>query len=353
MMIAAMSGGVDSSVAASIYLKKGYEVIGVTLQMKKQGPECEETTKSCCGTDDNQQVKLVAEKLGVPHYFIEVNRNFDEKVLRYAWDEYRGGRTPNPCIQCNRFIKFGDEIFAFAQKVGAEGIVTGHYGVIDRSNPERARLYRGENLAKDQTYFLSGLSQEQINFCHMPLGDLDKEQVREMAKELELPNFAKKDSQDACFGYVGETFASTLSRYFKEKGFEGKMLDDEGQVLRCHEGLHLFTIGQRKHLGVALGKPAYVIDIDGKTKEIVVSTDKSKLLSESFSANEMNWLDFDGDELDCLVQTRYRQKLRPARVKKVGDRALVQLEKPLASVTPGQRLAIYIGEQLVAGGWIE
>lgn len=351
-LVAAMSGGVDSSVAASIYIKKGYNVIGATLQMKNQVSDEEELTKSCCGTQDNEQVQIVAKHLGIEHHFVPAIQDFDAKVLSYSWQEYKAGRTPNPCVQCNHFIKFGGEMMTFAKKMGAVGIITGHYAIIDRTDPARARLLKGKNAEKDQTYFLSGLSQEQLNFCHMPLGDMDKAQVRQLAKDLGLPNFAKKDSQDACFGYPGETFATTLSRYFRESSARGNMLDDAGNVLTQHHGVHLFTIGQRKKLGVALGKPAYVVAIDGKTNNVQVSTDASKLLTQSFTADQMNWLDFDAEKLECLVQTRYRQAPQPALVTRQGDKALVQLATPLTAVTPGQRLAIYNGPHLIAAGWI-
>lgn len=351
-LIAAMSGGVDSSVAAAIYRDMGYRIIGVTLKMKNCD-DSREKTKSCCGLDDNIQARLVAEKLGIVHRFVSVREDFSDKILRYAWNEYKSGRTPNPCVLCNHFLKFGSTLERFAQEVGAEGIITGHYAVINRDNPEKARLFKGSDTEKDQTYFLSALTQKQLNFCHMPLGGMTKKEVRQLAEKLDLPNAAKKESQDACFGYKGETFALTLSRFFNEKPGAGNLVTEDGTIVGRHEGIEFFTIGQRKGLGVAFGTPAYVVAIRPSKNEVVISTDHDKLLCRKFTAVDMNWLDFDAESAECEVQTRYRQALQPAVVHRNGDQAVVELKTPLAAVTPGQRLAIYRNNQLLGGGWID
>jgi tRNA-specific 2-thiouridylase len=351
-LIAAMSGGVDSSVAAALYLERGFQVIGVTLKMKTCD-NSREKTKSCCGLDDNIQARQVCEKLGITHRFISVREDFADKILKYALDEYQAGRTPNPCVLCNHYLKFGPVLERFAEETGASGIITGHYAVINRDIPEKARLFKGTDSEKDQTYFLSALTQKQLNLCHMPLGELSKPEVREIAAKLGLPNAKKQESQDACFGYKGETFALTLCRHFNAQPHKGVFVDENGKIVGKHEGIEFFTIGQRKKLGIALGKPAYVTDIDAKTGRISVSTDPDRLLCDSFSANTMNWLDFEHDSLECEIQTRYRQALQPATVFRQGDKALVKLHKPLGAVTPGQRLAIYKNSQLLGGGWIE
>lgn len=351
-IIAAMSGGVDSSVAAAIYKEKGYNVIGITLQMKDKDDEKEEI-KSCCGPDEKTRARLVCEKLGIEHHYVSAKEDFAEKVLKYTWSEYCDGRTPNPCVMCNHFIKFGPVMKQLCEKFNAEGIITGHYAVIDRTNPDKAKLFKGSNKAKDQTYFLSALTQEQLNLCHMPLGNIDKEEVRKIAEKLDLPTAQSKESQDTCFGYKDEIFAETLARYFHQKPKEGKMLDDAGNILGKHKGIQYYTIGQRKKLGVALGAPAYVIKIDKKANQVVISTDQQKLMSQTFYANDMNWLDFKTDSMECFIMTRYRQPLQAAVVYKEGNRAKVVLKEPLASVTPGQRLAVFKDDQLIAGGWIE
>lgn len=350
-LVAAMSGGVDSSVAAALYRDMGFRVIGVTLKMKNCD-DSREKTKSCCGLDDNIQARLVAEKLGIIHRFVSVREDFADRILRYAWDEYKSGRTPNPCVLCNHFLKFGSTLERFAHEVGAEGIITGHYAVINREIPDKARLFKGSDSEKDQTYFLSALTQKQLNFCHMPLGSMTKKEVRQMAEKLDLPNAAKKESQDACFGYKGETFALTLARFFNEAPAAGNLVLEDGTVVGQHNGIEFFTIGQRKGLGVAFGKPAYVVAIKPTSQEVIISTDHDKLLCEKFTATDMNWLDFDTDSAECEVQTRYRQTLQPATVYRRGDQAVVELKTPLSAVTPGQRLAIYRNNQLLGGGWI-
>lgn len=350
-IIAAMSGGVDSSVAAAIYQSKGYKVIGVTLHMKDKDAEGE-NLKLCCDPEEKLRAQAICEKLGIEHHFVSAKEDFSESVLKYTWQEYCIGRTPNPCVMCNHSIKFGLVMQSLCEKFGAEGIVTGHYSIVDRSDPNKVRLFKGENSAKDQTYFLSALTQKQINLCHMPLGDIDKQKVREMAEDLGLPSAKAKDSQDTCFGYKDELFAETLARYFQEKVKSGDILDEQGNVIGKHRGIQYYTIGQRKKLGIALGAPAYVTSIDWKNNQIRVSTDSSKLLSQEFYAEDMSWLDFNEDDLECEVMTRYRQPLKTARVYKENDRARVALKEPLSSITPGQRLAVFKKGQLIAGGWI-
>ncbi len=350
-LVAAMSGGVDSSVAASILINQGYKVIGVTLKMKNCD-DSKEKTKSCCGIDDNIQVRLVAEKLGIPHYFLDVRPDFKEKILKYSMAEYACGRTPNPCVYCNFYLKFG-ALMKYAKEIGAEGIVTGHYAIINRDIPDNARIFKGVDDTKNQTYFLCYLSQEQLNFSYMPLGKLTKKEVRQIAEKLNLPNAKKAESQDACFGYKGETFAQTLSRTFGFVPELGNIIDEKGKILGKHNGIHNFTLGQRKGLGVALGAPAFVVKIDPDTNEVTVSTDEQLLLTKTFTAINMNWLDFPYEKLQCEVQTRYRQSPQKALVyKKENSTALVELDEPLRAVTPGQALAIYNGNQLIAGGWI-
>lgn len=350
-ILAAMSGGVDSSVATAIYKDKGYNVIGVTLHMKDKDNE-RENIKACCGPDEKTRAQMVCEKLGIEHHFISAKEDFAERVLRYTWSEYSIGRTPNPCVMCNHFIKFGPVMQRLCEEFGAIGIITGHYAVIDRTDADKARLFKGENKAKDQTYFLSALTQEQLNLCYMPLGNIDKQVVREMAEKLGLPTAKAKESQDTCFGYKDEIFAETLARYFRQKPKAGDMLDDSGKVIGRHRGIQYYTIGQRKKLGVALGAPAYVINIDAPKNQITVSTDGNRLLTSEFYAESMNWLDFDANSMECEIMTRYRQPLQTAVVYKEGDKAKVVLKEPLASVTPGQRLAVYKNNQLLAGGWI-
>ena len=351
-IVAAMSGGVDSSVAAYLYKEKGYDVIGVTLRMKSCDDE-RETAKSCCGLEENKQVVLVAEKLGIEHNFLEEMSLFSEKVVDYTWKEYLSGKTPNPCVKCNRFLKFG-ALLDYAKQIGAVGIVTGHYAVLKRDSAGHVIMYKAKDDNKNQTYFLSALTQDQLDHSYMPLGEMCKPDVRKLADKLGLPNAKKVESQDACFGYKGETFAETLARINNYSGKPGNIIGDDGKVLGKHNGIYNFTIGQRKGLGVALGKPAYVYKIDAVTNEVYISTDSSKLFCAKFTAVNMNWLDFNYERFEGYIQTRYRQKPIMATVVKTGERtARVELQDPARAVTPGQALAVYNGDQLIAGGWID
>lgn len=351
-LIAAMSGGVDSSVAAAHYVKLGYEVIGVTLKMKACD-DTKEKTKSCCGVDDNIQARLVASKLGISHYFLDVRPEFKEKVLSYTWNEYAIARTPNPCVRCNHFLKFG-ALLEYADKVGADGVITGHYANLERGEDGNNRLIRGKDDIKNQTYFLCMLTQDQLNRSYMPLGQYSKPEVREMARELGLTNAEKQESQDACFGYKGETFATTLSRYFDQTMPEGDIITEDGKVVGHHKGIHHFTIGQRKGHGVALGKPAYVVKIDAETNTVEVSTDSSLLMETKLEGIKMNWLQVPGNEFRCKAQIRYNQRPMDATVIRVGDtQAIIEFDEPVRAITSGQALTLYDNDVVLAGGWIK
>lgn len=352
-IIAAISGGVDSSVAAAIFVEKGYEVIGVTLKMKSCDENVEKA-KSCCGIDDNMQARAAAALLGIPHYFLDVRGDFEEKVLRKAWDEYSSARTPNPCALCNRYLKFG-KLIEYAKSIGAEGVITGHYSRISAENG-RPTLRRGMDSAKDQSYFLFALTSEQLAMSYMPLGTMTKPEVREYARKINLPNAEKLESQDACFGIKDESFPETLRKLFKSVPVKGYFVDDAGKVLGRHDGLHQFTIGQRKGLGIAMGKPAYISNIDFKTGDITLSIDEQKLLSDSCVVSGINWQQPPpADEFCCDVQIRYRSKPTRATVSKVpgGDSFHVKFDAPQRAVTPGQAAVFYDSDLLLGGGWIE
>ena len=351
-IVVGLSGGVDSSVAAHIYVEKGYEVIGVTLKMKSCD-DSKEKTKACCGLDDNIQARLVAEKLGIRHYFLDVRLTFKEKIIDYAWQEYSRARTPNPCVWCNHYLKFGS-MLDFAKELDAVGVITGHYAILKRNKNGKVKIFKGIDDNKNQTYFLAALTQYQLNHSYMPLGDLKKTEVREIANNLDLPSAKKAESQDACFGYKGETFAQTLSRLNNSKLKPGNLVNGMNEIIGKHNGIQNYTIGQRKGLGVALGKPAYVTSINLEDNSVQISTDKDKLLCHKFKAINMNWLDFDHDKFECDVQTRYRQTPTKAIVyKKAKSTAEIEFLSPVRAVTPGQAVAIYNKDQLVAGGWID
>jgi tRNA-specific 2-thiouridylase len=352
-LVAAISGGVDSSVAAAIAIEQGCELIAVTLKMRS----CEnppDKRKSCCGIEDDMYARGAAEKLGIPHYFLNAKEQFEEKVLRKAWQEYSLGRTPNPCALCNRYLKFG-ALLDYAVKIGAAGIITGHYSKIERDE-SGVSLHRGADPEKDQSYFLFGLTPEQLGKSFMPLGAFTKREVREKARKFGLPNAEKTESQDACFGFRDETFAQTLCNLFKGNPKKGFIRDKFGKVVGEHDGVHLFTIGQRKGLGVALGAPAYVVGICAESGNVTVSKDEGDLLSDRLTASGLNWqlADFANRKFSCLAQIRYRSKAVNAEVEPLPEgRISVRFDKPLRAITPGQAVVFYEKDRLIGGGWID
>lgn len=351
MVVVAMSGGVDSSVAAALLLEAGYEVIGITLKLK-DCDDSRERTKACCGLDDFIHVRLAADKLGIRHYFLDCKNDFKEKVLEYAWREYSHGRTPNPCCMCNRHIKFG--ILAdYARSLGAIGLATGHYARLKTHPDGSVELRCAADTTKNQTYFLSMLERRQLAYCMMPLGEYTKIQVREKAEKLGLDNAKKAESQDACFGYRGEAFADTLSRYFQHSPKNGEIINSSGKVLGHHAGIHRFTIGQRQHLGVAMGKPAYVSRIDLEHNQITITTDKDEMMIKSFRITGLNTLVDIPDKLSCKTQVRYGQIPVTCRLEttSAGD-GLVELDNPIIRPAAGQIAAFYIDDLLVAGSVI-
>jgi len=347
-----MSGGVDSSVAAALYVEAGWEVIGVTLKMK----ECDnsrEKTKACCGLDDNIHARVAAGNLGIRHYFLDIRQEFEKRVLHYARDEYGLGRTPNPCVMCNYWLKFGT-LLDYAKKLDAEGVITGHYARIERDEFGKPMLLTGVDNTKNQTYFLATLSWKQLQRSFMPLGEYTKPTVREMAMERGLENADKSESQDACFGYRGETFSQTLMRYFDSEPTLGRIIGPDGSVLGCHQGMEHFTVGQRRGLGVTLGRPAYVSFIDGESGDVYLTTDDTDLQSISFEATDISWITCLPETFTAQVQIRYNQKPASATVERSSnDTALITFDQPVRAVTPGQTVAFYSGNQVLGGGWIQ
>lgn len=343
LYVAAMSGGVDSTVAAALALESEARVTGVTLILR----DCD--GNGGCGSDDREQVTRVAAQLGIDHQFLDLRRDFREKVLEYSWNEYRAGRTPNPCAFCNFHLKFG-LLAEHARVLGADAMLTGHYAILDH---EKGELRHAVDTGKDQVYFLALLTREQLKFCRMPLGSLTKDEVRRRAAALGLENARKKESQDACFGVPGEAFSQTLAAYFEAAPVPGEIVDENGKVLGRHQGIHLYTIGQRKGLGVAMGRPAYVTAIDAKTGRVVLSTDSNVLLRNIIEVDRVNMMADRPEQFQCEVQTRYRQKPVPATVTLLsGARARLELNSPVTAPAVGQVAAFYDGDLVLGGGII-
>lgn len=352
-VVVGLSGGVDSTLAASLLLEQGYEVVGVTLRLLP----CTESgeRRSCCGLDGVSQARAVAKQLGIRHYTADCHEAFTDQVLRPSWDSYSVGRTPNPCVLCNRHIKFG-WLLDFAHKVGAKFVATGHYARIAPDADGRMRLWRGEDRDKDQSYFLFALSPEQLASSLMPLGAFTKPLVRTMAAERGYVNANRQDSQDVCFAVDDGGFPEFMRQRFGGEAKPGILVDDAGKVLAKHEGIHRFTKGQRKNIGVALGKPAFVRSIDPVSGVVVITTDKESLYSAQVSIRDLVWHGAPlslGQQTPCQVQTRYRQT--PVNgVLTMGDhgQASVELESPQHAVTPGQCAVLYQEQLVLGGGWI-
>ncbi len=343
-ILVALSGGVDSSVAAAMLVEEGYEVIGATLSFRSPDPAFADR-QHCGAQSDFDSIAQLTARLGIRHYVLDRYREFEARVLRPSWEAYRAGLTPNPCCRCNPLVKFG-ELIAFAREQGCSALATGHYARI-----ENGLLRRGSDRAKDQSYFLYRLTPEQLAFLRFPLGQLDKAEVRRRALALGLTVAAgKRESQDACFACEGECFAETLRRLFGAPQTPGDFVCNGKKVGR-HIGVHCCTIGQRKGLNVALGVPAYVAGIDAATGTVELVTDEKLLECREFAVGDL--VLHRSLPANCLVQIRYRTPARAASVSSVGGMVKVIPEAPLRAVTPGQSAVFYDGEYLLGGGIIQ
>jgi tRNA-specific 2-thiouridylase len=340
-VVVAMSGGVDSTVAAALLVERGCEVIGVTLRLL-QGEET--------AGDAVHEARAAADRLGIAHHVLDGRREFEELVLRRSWDEYARGRTPNPCVVCNARIKFG-LLLDHARSLGATKIATGHYARLDATPTIR----RGVDRRKDQSYFLWALDARQLAAVLFPLGELTKQQVRDRARSLGLPNAERAESQDACFVRDDQQFAEELRRHFGEPARSGVIVDEAGKVLGAHQGIHHFTIGQRRGLGVALGRPAWVAAIDAPDARVVLADDEHALLAHGLEAGGVVWHATPSNEpTTCEVQIRYRHPPAAAVVEHTGGATVrVRFAQPVKAVTPGQAVVFYDGDRVLGGGWIE
>jgi tRNA-specific 2-thiouridylase len=348
-----MSGGVDSSVAAWLLKEQGYEVVGVTMKVWPQ--DCiSRAEDKCCGPQAVADARGVAYNLGIPHYVVDEAADFEKMVIDYFSSEYKAGRTPNPCVMCNEKVKFGN-MLRKADDLGADFIATGHYARIEHGSG-RARLGKAVDLAKDQSYFLFSLRQEQLSRALTPLGGLAKPEVREIARKLGLKVYDKEDSQEICF-VPGNDYKAFLKSHLGEKEFHpGGIYDKSGTRLGEHEGIEFFTIGQRKGLGGGSSKPRYVIDIDPETSSVIVG-DAEDLLSEGCWLNNTIWHDGVVEApVPVTIKIRYHHPGTPATVTKDPDhphRLKVSFDEPQRAVTPGQAAVCYREDWVLGGGWIE
>ena len=349
----AMSGGVDSSVAAALLREDGYDVIGVTLQLQPCTDEA--LGGSCCSPAGPTQARAVAALLGIPHYVLDCRRQFHDIVLRYSWMEYSRGRTPNPCVVCNEQIKFGF-LLDRARSLGAEKIATGHYVRQETDGNGGIFLRRGLDQGKDQSYFLFALDDRQLAAALFPIGRFAKTEVREKARLLGLPNADLEESQDACFMAEGEVYPEILRQRFQGMAQPGSIADSEGRILGRHQGFHRYTVGQRRGIGVALGRKAWVKEIDPGSARVTIALDEKELLSKGLIATGVRWRQpvTDVSLIRCSVQVRYRHRAVSAVVEPLGPETVrVIFSRPVRAVTPGQGAAFYDGDRLLGGGWIE
>lgn len=352
-VVVGMSGGVDSSVAAYLLKEQGYDVIGVTMQIWQDEEETvQEENGGCCGLSAVEDARRVAAALDIPYYVMNFKKEFQKYVIDYFMDEYLNGRTPNPCIACNRYVKW-EALLTRSMEIGADYIATGHYARIDVLPNGRYAIKHSATRMKDQTYALYNLTQDQLKRTLMPVGEYSKEEIRAIAEKIHLKVASKPDSQDICFVPDGD-YAEFIRRESKKEVPEGNFVSTDGKILGRHKGITHYTVGQRKGLGLSLGHPAFVLEIRPETNEVVIGTNEESM-TRFVKANRLNFMaveDIEG-EMRAFGKIRYNHKGAPCTVKRTGeDEILCTFDEPVRAVTPGQALVLYDGDYVLGGGTI-
>ena len=365
-----MSGGVDSSTVAGLLHQQGARIVGLTMQLwnHRRLPELAgdgPVGHRCCSLDDVYDARRVAEHCGFPYYVINFERQFEAAVVRPFVEDYLAGRTPIPCAQCNTAVKF-DELLTTARQIGAERLATGHYARVRwNQTTRRWELWRARDAAKDQSYFLFGLTQEQLARTVFPLGELTKAEVREAARELRLPVAEKPESQEICFVPSGD-YSKFINAYLEEQGSaakqtDGEIVNVEGDVMGAHAGVQNFTVGQRRGLGIATGEPMYVVRIEPETRRLVVGHDR-ELFRDTCEVGDVNWIALERLDAPVRAHVKIRHRHEPAAASlepversdgAAGPSAVrLHFDEPQRAITPGQAAVFYDGDNVVGGGWI-
>ena len=352
-VVVGMSGGVDSSVAAYLLKEQGYDVIGVTMQIwQDEEQDLMEENGGCCGLSAVDDARRVAQHLDIPYYVMNFKKEFKDNVICYFIREYQEARTPNPCIACNRYVKW-ESLLKRSLDIGADYIATGHYARIKQLPNGRYTLQKSATDAKDQTYALYNLTQQQLSHTLMPVGQYTKDEIREIADKLLLPVAHKPDSQEICF-VPDKDYASFIEKETGQKTVPGNFVDMDGNVLGQHKGIIHYTIGQRKGLGIALGKPAFVADIRKETNEVVLGSNDD-VFAPGLMADRLNFMSvekLDGP-MEVFAKIRYNHKGAPCRIEMAGeDRIKLVFHEPQRAITPGQAVVFYKDDYVVGGGTI-
>ena len=351
-VVVGMSGGVDSSATAALLLEQGFDVVGITLKLWPQ--DCVSRAEDkCCGPQAVTDARAVCHKLGIPYYLIDEAAEFQTKVIHYFADEYKAGRTPNPCVMCNQNLKFG-RLIERADQLGAQYVATGHYARVEKGKGAgRTLLRRGRDLRKDQSYFLFSLRQDQLARAMFPLGEKTKSDTREVARHRQLKTADKEESMEICF-VPDNDYGGFLQKAKLVQPHRGEIVNLQGQVLGHHEGIEFYTIGQRKGLGISSPRPLYVLELDAANNRVVVGDDAA-LDRDEFIAERCNWIPFDAPPaaFEATVKIRYNHPGTPATVTPLdGGKVQVMLGTPQRAITPGQAAVFYQDDLVLGGGWI-